>query len=316
MAITPFTCWRDSYFEFPRMGIVRFRFYRHALIAAVVLPLLAWGQTVTPVRGDSWLKHIHRPFDQTSMGKSSGVYGPRAPMPNEWPPSSSSDAAGSVTPQNKTLSGVDLYRFKCRGCHGLFGIGAPPEIHSVIDPVRATSAKLYVERMKKVGMDVNLNDATPLAKQARQALLERLHKGGTDMPPPDPHLSDAEVRSLWAYLRELAGIPGAEKQQISIDELPLRTGEHIVKSTCHICHGAVGHNPTPDEILKGQIPPLSTLTSRLTVNDFLTKVLVGRPVLEGPLALPSRGHMPVFNYLSPSEASDVYFYLLTYPPQE
>ncbi|PYV73087.1 MAG: hypothetical protein DMG96_24260, partial [Acidobacteria bacterium] len=74
--------------------------------------------------------------------------------------------------------------------------------------------------------------------------------------------------------------------------------------------------PTPDEILKGQIPPLSTLTSRLTVNDFLTKVLVGRPVLEGPLALPSRGHMPVFNYLSPSEASDVYFYLLTYPPQE
>jgi len=170
--------------------------------------------------------------------------------------------------------------------------------------------------MKKVGMDVNLNDATPLAKQARQALLERLHKGGTDMPPPDPHLSDNEVRSLLAYLRQLAGIPGAEKQQISIDELPLRTGEHIVKSTCHICHGAVGHNPTPGEILQGQIPPLSTLTSRLTVNDFLTKVLVGRPVLEGPLALPSRGHMPLFNYLSPSEASDVYFYLLTYPPQE
>jgi mono/diheme cytochrome c family protein len=186
----------------------------------------------------------------------------------------------------------------------------------VIDPVRATSAKLYVERMKKVGMDVNLNDATPLAKQARQALLDRLHKGGTDMPPPDPHLTDAEVRSLLAYLRELAGVPGAEKQQIPINEPPLRAGEHIVKSTCHICHGATGHNPTPQEILRGQIPPLNSLTSRLTLNEFLTKVVVGRPVLEGPLALPVRGHMPVFNYLSPNEAADVYLYLLTYPPKE
>ncbi len=294
---------------------MRFRFYRHALIAPVVLPLLAWGQTVTPVRGDSWLKHIQRPFDRTSMGKSSGVYGPRAPMPNEWPPTSSSDAASGVTPQNKTLSGVDLYRFKCRGCHGLFGIGAPPEIHSVVDPVRATSAKLYVERMKNVGMDVNLKDATPLAKQARQALMDRLHHGGTDMPPPDPKLSDLEARSLLAYLQQLAGIPGAEKQQIHLNEPPLRTGEHIVKNTCHICHDAVGNNPTPDEILRGQIPPLSTLTSRLTLEAFLTKVLSGRPVLEGPLALPMRGHMPVFNYLNRDEAVDVYFYLSTYPPK-
>jgi len=294
---------------------VRFGFYTRAL-AFIVLPLVASGQTITPVQGDSWLKHIHRRFDQTSMGKSSGVYGPRAPMPNEWPPRSPSNAASTVTPRNQTLSGVDLYRFKCRGCHGLFGVGAPPEIHSVIDPVRATSARLYVERMKKIGMDVNLNDATPLAKQARQALLDRLHKGGTDMPPPDPHLTDTEVRSLLAYLRQLAGIPGAEKQQVSINEPPLRTGEHIVKSTCHICHDAVGNNPTPDDILKGQIPPLSTLTSRLTLDAFLTKVLLGRPVLEGPLAIPMRGHMPVFNYLNRDEVADVYFYLLAYPPKQ
>jgi len=286
------------------------------LILMIALPPFVYGQTITPVHGDSWIGHIHRPFDQTSMGKSSGVYGPKAPMPGDWPPSPALNISTNFTAQKKTLSGADLYRFKCRGCHGLFGIGAPPEIHSVIDPVRATSAKLYVERMKKVGMDVNLNDATPLAKQARQALLDRLHKGGTDMPPPDPHLSDTEVRSLLAYLRQLAGIPGAEKQQVPIHEPPLRAGEHIVKSTCHICHGAVGHNPTPEEILRGQIPPLSSLTSRLSLNDFLTKVVVGRPVLEGPLAMPMRGHMPVFNYLSPDEAADVYFYLLTYPPQE
>ena len=237
-------------------------------------------------------------------------------MPNEWPPRSLSNVATNESPNNKPISGVDLYRFKCRGCHGVFGIGAPPEIHSVIDPVRATSAKLYVERMKQVGMDVDLKDATPLAKQARQSIMDRLHKGGTDMPPPDPQLTDLEARSLLAYLQQLAGISGAEKQQVRINEPPLRTGEHIVKSTCHICHDAAGPNPSPNEILNGQIPPLSTLSSRVTLNEFLTKVLAGRPVLEGPLATPMRGHMPVFNYLNRDEATDVYLYLSAYPPQQ
>jgi len=292
-------------------------FKKLALLAApVALPVLAFGQNVTPIHGESWLKHIHRRFDQTSMGKSSGVYGPRAPMPSDWPPSSSPVNPENFGSQNKTLSGVDLYRFKCQGCHGVFGVGAPPEIHSVIDPVRATSAKLYVERMKQVGMDVDLKSATPLAKQARQAIMDRLHKGGTDMPPPDPQLTDLEARSLLAYLRQLAGIPGAEKQQVRINEPPLRTGEHIVKNTCHICHDAIGPNPTPDEILRGEIPPLGTLTSRLTLNDFLTKVTAGRPVLEGPLSIPMRGHMPVFTYLNRDEVADVYLYLSAYPPQQ
>lgn len=296
---------------------MRYCFGKLALLtASAVLPVLAWGQNVTPIHGESWLKHIHRRFDQTSMGKSSGVYGPRAPMPSEWPPNSPPVSSGNLSSQNKTLSGVDLYRFKCQGCHGVFGVGAPPEIRSVIDPVRATSAKLYVERMKKVGMDVDLNSATPLARQARQAIMDRLHKGGTDMPPPDPQLTDLEARSLLAYLRQLAGIPGAEKQQVRINEPPLRTGEHIVKNTCHICHDAVGPNPTPDEILRGEIPPLGTLTSRLTLNDFLTKVTAGRPVLEGPLAIPMRGHMPVFTYLNRDEVADVYLYLSAYPPQQ
>lgn len=294
--------------------------YYFTKIALLIAPLaflaLASGQEVTAVRGESWLKHIHRRFDQTSMGKSSGVYGPRAPMPNEWPPSSSSAGQGNANSPNRTLSGVDLYRFKCQACHGVLGVGAPPEIHSVIDPMRATSAKLYVERMKQVGMDVDLKDATPLAKQAHQAIMDRLHKGGTDMPPPDPQLTEMEARSLLAYLRQLAGIPGAEKQQVRINVPPLRIGEHIVKNTCHICHDASGPNPTPGEILNGQIPPLSTLTSRLTLNDFLTKVISGRPVLEGPLALPMRGHMPVFTYLNRDEASDVYLYLSSYPPQQ
>lgn len=290
------------------------------LVAAAILlalPLLGHAQIVTPVRGESWLEHLQRPFDKTSMGKSSGVYGPAAPMPGGWPlPRPALALSSKFTGQSTTLRGQDLYRLKCQGCHGANGIGAPPEINSVVDPVRATSARLYVERMKAVGMDIAMADALPLAKQAKGMLLDRLQKGGTDMPSPNPYLTDAEVRSLFAYLQQLAAIPGAEGMQATVVEPPLRVGEHIVKSTCHICHASVGHNPDPKELLEGQIPPLSSLTSRLSLNEFVTKVTVGSPALEGDPPIPVRGHMPVFTYLSPDEAADAYLYLTLYPPQE
>lgn len=298
---------------------IHFGEMRIAAVALLVLALSLSGhaQVVTPVEGGSWLEHLHRAFDETSMGKSSGVYGPVAPMPSEWPPPHPAlQLSNKFTGQSTTLYGSDLYRLKCQSCHGTSGMGALPEINSVIDPVRATSARLYIERMKKVGMDVTWKDAAPLAKQAEGMLLDRLHKGGTDMPSPNPSLTDSEVRSLFAYLRQLAGIPGAEKQQVSVVEPPLRVGEHIVKSTCHICHASVGENPSPQGLLEGQIPPLNSLTSRLSLNEFVTKVTVGTPVLEGSPAIPMRGHMPVFTYLTPDEVADAYLYLSLYPPRK
>jgi len=293
---------------------------RHEIkVVAPVLFLLAMAlsagaQVVTSVSGESWLAHLHRSFDETSMGKSSGAYGPAAPMPSDWPlPIPALQLSNKFTGQNTILYGSDLYRFKCQGCHGASGTGAPPEINSVIDPVRATSASMYIERMKKVGMDVTSKEATPLAKQANVMLLGRLHQGGTDMPSPNPNLTDAEVRSLFAYLRQLAGIPGAEKQQVAVVEPALRVGEHIVKSTCHICHASVGPNPSPRE-LEAQIPPLSSLTLRLGLNEFVSKVTVGAAVFEGSPAIPFRGRMPVFTYLTPDEAADAYLYLSLYPP--
>ena len=38
--------------------------------------------TVTPVSGESWLSHLHRPFDGTSMGKTWDM-GPSVPKPGE-----------------------------------------------------------------------------------------------------------------------------------------------------------------------------------------------------------------------------------------
>ena len=100
-------------------------------VVAVVFFLLAlscsgYAQVVTAVEGESWLEHLHRSFDETSMGKSSGIYGPAAPMPSEWPlPHPTLKLSNTFTEQSTTLSGSDLYRLKCQGCHGSSGAGDP-----------------------------------------------------------------------------------------------------------------------------------------------------------------------------------------------
>ena len=288
---------------------------------AVVFLLLSslLGQTiaikeapVTIVAGESWLNHIHRSFEETSMGKT-GRLGPPASVTGEEMPSFQLEISPDLASQTVTVSGSDLYRLNCQACHGESGLGAPPEINSVIDPVRASSVVAVKERMKKVGMDISRSDAAKLASEAKAALLERLQNGGQDMPA-FRHLSGTEIRSLTTYLKQLAGIAGAEKKQVAVKESPLRIGEQIAKSTCHICHSASGTNPSARQLSDGAIPPLDTLTSRLGEREFVRKVTRGAPVIMGDPALPHRGRMPVFYYLREGEAADVYLYLKAYPP--
>jgi len=269
---------------------------------------------VTIVSGESWLSHLNRPFNETSMGKT-GRLGPPPALPGEGTDLWQRGLSPSTAPQTVTLHGADLYRLNCQGCHGESGQGAPPEINSVINPVRATSVALIMERMKTAGMDISRADAEQLAKQSSTALLQRLHNGGQDMPP-FPHLNDAEVRSLVAYLKQLAGVPGAEAQQVDVRESPIRVGEQIVKSTCHTCHSATGPDPGPQQLLVGEIPPLSALTTRKSRPEFIRKVTQGAPVVMGAPQLLYRGRMPVFYYLSEEDAADVYLYLTLYPPSE
>lgn len=276
-------------------------------------PASSKGVPVTVVEGESWLDHLHRSFDETSMGKT-GHLGPPAPMPGEEPPRLQMGISVGFATQTLTLNGSDVYRQNCQGCHTESGRGAPPEINSVIEPVRSTSVAVIMDRMKKRGMDMSRADAAVLAKQANDALLQRCHKGGQDMPA-FPHLSEAEIRSLVAYLKQLAVVPGAEREQVTVTESPLRVGEQIVKSTCHICHSAAGRNPDPEQILEGTIPPLNTLTRRTSLPEFVQKVTQGAPILMGSPPLPWRGRMPVFYYLNEDEAADAYLYLTLYPSQ-
>jgi mono/diheme cytochrome c family protein len=162
-------------------------------------------------------------------------------------------------------------------------------------------------------------DAAELARQAKVLLLQRLHKGGEAMPP-FPQLNELEIRSIVAYLELLSEVPGAEGNQVAVKESSNRVGEHIVKSTCHICHSAVGPNPDPEQLYDGAIPPLSTLTTRTSLPEFVRKVTIGAPIIMGapPLSYRDsyRGRMPVFRYLSHADAAEAYLYLTLYPPHE
>ncbi len=269
---------------------------------------------VTPVAGESWLMHLGRSFDETSMGKT-GRLGPAEPESRDRGSGSLAPLPVLAVEQNSALHGADLYRLNCRGCHGEEGLGAPPEINSVINPVRAGSATLIMARMRKSGMSINRAQAAELAGQSQKALLQRLHQGGRDMPP-FTHLNEVEIRALTAYLKLLADVPGADAEQLAIREPGLRIGEHIVKSTCHICHSASGENPDAEQLAKGAIPPLSTLTNRTNRAQFVRKVTHGAPIVMGAPPIMCRGRMPVFYYLSEDEAADVYLYLSSYEPYQ
>jgi mono/diheme cytochrome c family protein len=246
------------------------------------------------------------------MGKT-WVLGPAAPVPGDASSSWQLDLSPGYDAQVITLHGSDLYRFNCRGCHGELGHGAPPEIGSIINPVQATSVAVTMDRMTKAGREMSRSEVTAMAKESKVLLQQRLHGGGQDMPPPN--LSKAEIRSLVPYLEQLSEIPGAEKNQIAVRESSYRLGEHIVKSTCHICHSATGPNPSPEQILQGEIPPLSAVVMRVSLSEFVRKITSGAPIVMGTPPTSYRGRMPVFAYFSHDEAAAAYMYLTRYPPQ-
>ena len=140
-------------------------------------PVKLGSVQVTPVQGPSWLVHLGRRLGESSMGWT-GMWGP-SPIQEE-----------GAAPFNLTLplessmsiTGADIFRLSCRACHGERGEGVPPEINSMVDPVRATSPELILERMKKSGAPVSLDLARQLASQSKTLLLNRIHQGGKNMP--------------------------------------------------------------------------------------------------------------------------------------
>jgi len=260
--------------------------------------------TITPVSGPSRIHVLGLEFDRTSLGRV-GRFGPSA----DAQPLQGTEAGASFV-----LSGEDLYRLNCRSCHESDGRGVPPEIHSLIPPVRGASPAWLKQDFKKRGFPVNDQFLAGVAKGAQQDLRKRLAEGGKEMPAFD-HLRGAEVDALLGYLRTLAGVPDAPAAPTLVREDILRAGEHIVKGTCHTCHDATGPDVDAEAMARGEIPPLASLPRKYSVEDVVDKVREGRRITGGLTAMSDHGRMPVFSYLTPSEAASAYFYLALYPPR-
>jgi len=260
---------------------------------------------VSAVEGLSWLKRLGLTHQMSSMGKM-GAMGER-PSSAATPggPSGAQSLQGSFT-----LSGADLYRLDCQACHNTGGGGLPPEIRSLIDPLRATSPVALRQQMAKRG--VTLDDATvrQMTSQAEAAVRERLLKGGERMPP-FRHLQGVEVDALLVYLKSLAGIAGAKEHQIQVTESPLRVGEHLVKGTCFICHDATGPGRDAIEGSPGLVPSLASLLEQDPLAVVVRKARDGAPA---PGMQGKRGEMPVLSYLTAEEITAAYMYLAAYPP--
>lgn len=260
---------------------------------------------VTAASGPSWVVRRNLNMLEASLGRV-GAMGhpanaPGAPAHPPWP--------WPALPERWTLSGADLYRLDCRSCHNADGTGLPPEINSVLDPLRAASATLLQKRMEERGRPIDAATAHQLAGQAEANLRQRLHEGGEKMPAL-PHITDAEADALLGYLGRLAGVPEAAHKDPRLSLTTAQVGQHLVKSTCQICHDATGPGTYSGRSSTGSlIPSLATIVETKSILDVIHKVQTGSPNQQ------TRGEMPTFPYLSDQEIGAAYIYLATHPPQ-
>ena len=79
---------------------------------------------------------------------------------------------------------------------------------------------------------------------------------------------------------------------------------------------AVGPRPSGEALLiKGTIPPLTTVLEDKPVADFVRKVRSGAPVMTKDPVFHYRGRMPVFAYLQDAEVAAASMFLIDYSPQ-
>jgi cytochrome c5 len=271
-------------------------------------PNVGEDPSVTPVAGPSWLTHLGLPLSRTSLGQASGRYGPPPDKPRE------SRAESLGLRRTIDLNGADLYRLNCQACHGESGRGTPPEIKSLLGPVQGSSRALVQQHLQAEHDARAAVDSKDASTRSRMAIVARLHKGGTRMPPRD-YLQEADTRVLFTYLMALAKAPDTQHPVVRTVSWA-RLGELTVKGTCHICHDAVGPRPSGTAMLHGAIPSLQSLVQTKLVADFVHKARDGDSARMGDLELLHRGRMPVFYYLKDEEIAAACLYLATYPPKE
>ncbi len=300
------------------------------------------GEPVTPVAGPSWLRHLGLEVSETRMGEMGGESGPPASAGREpeIADATAGEAGGAgmrggmgmggmmrrylssvrtdrerareILSEPFTMTGEDLYRLDCRSCHGPRGEGAPPEIKSLIDPVRASTVEGIDARMKAMNRSLPAGMAAKLAAEGEATIRKRLREGGKRMPP-FAHLDDPEVDALLAYLRRLAGVAPADAGEGEVTESAARVGEHLVKGTCHVCHDATGPGSGHMSMMSGTIPSLASFPREQALDAVERQVAEGS---SGMMAMMGGPRMPALPYLTDDEVAAAYFYLAEYPPRQ
>jgi mono/diheme cytochrome c family protein len=299
---------------------------------------------VTPVRGPSWLHHLSLQVADTRMGEMGGS-GPAPETSRREPAVGSavpggfrgamhrflnyfnSDRAKADEAFNSTfeLTGADLYRLNCRSCHGPEGRGAPPEISSLLDPVRGTTVAGIQQQMAAEGRTISGDLAKQLAARAEKGIRDLLRDGGGNMPP-FRHLRGDEVDALLGYLDHLAGVPGGNRSGMLVPQSAARIGEHVVKGTCHICHDATGPGGRGMGMTSGTIPSLESFPRDYSLNGVIHQVESGSTRMMGMMGGGMMGGgggagseagraMPALPYFTQEEIAAAYFYLSEFPPE-
>jgi mono/diheme cytochrome c family protein len=215
---------------------------------------------------------------------------------------------GEAQAQPFVLTGADLYRINCQSCHGPDGAGAPPEINSLVDPVRGTSIDLLVRRMQQESHPVDVPFLKDIASGALSDLRERLRQ-----MPSFSYLTDDQVDALVGYLQRMCGVPEAPASGQQVPLSAAAVGGMVVNGTCHICHDATGPGRHA-MMMQGSVPSLASMPEEEAFGDFVAKVRDGvAPRMMMMSTGPSR--MPTLAYLTKEELAAALLYLRTNPPE-
>ncbi len=268
---------------------------------------------ISPLQGPSWLKHLGLSVSQTQMGKMGGT------SPNPAEPAgkatlksnvtrflttfrSGPDHASQILNEKFMVTGSDIYRWNCQGCHGPEGKGAPPEINAIFGPVQGTSAVLTRKRMEARGIDADDEMVNQMSELAEASLRDRLQHGGKNMPP-FAYLRSDEVEALIGYLEKLSGVPPTKRDGLLVPESVSSAGEHIARGTCHICHDATGAEPVR-MMMQANIPSLASIARGRSLSGVVHQVQFGS---SGMMKMMGNDVMSAYPYLSEEEIAAAYF---------
>jgi mono/diheme cytochrome c family protein len=151
-----------------------------------------------------------------------------------------------ITVKDTVITGQELYRMNCAGCHGIKKEGKLPTFPSLVT-VKQTLSKEQIRNQIKYG------------------------KG---LMPPLAHLSDTKINAITAYLFN------EPQQQIAIKKMtPVELGRNLVTSNCISCHRLSVSDPLPvnaKTMCSMMKPaPFSITTRRFTEIEFYNILQMG-----------------------------------------